>query len=73
MQIAVGKDDRLVVLLCFILCFIVAQNHLWKIYGLYSFFPLPLEIEMSGLEKISLLWQWYEVIRHSNVSTLLCS
>ena len=31
------SDDRL----CFILCFVVAQNGVWKIYRLSSFFSAP--------------------------------
>jgi hypothetical protein len=46
------SDDRL----CFILCFVVAQNGVWKIYRLSSFFSsLPPEISMSALEKYSLI------------------
>ena len=40
-------------LLCFILCFVVAQNGVWKIYGLSSFFSSfpPGSQKISGLKK----------------------
>ncbi len=56
-------------LLCFIPCFIVAQNHLWKIYGLSRVILLPPVISMSGLEKISLIYCfksfWSRLERHT--------